>query len=48
MSVSITTAAYAVLAFLFWPSRAEEYFSISTPDVFAAGRPGSDEDYAHL
>lgn len=48
LTVSITTAAYAVLAFLFWPSRAEEYFAIATPDVFTANRPGSDEDYAHL
>jgi len=27
---------YSVLSFLLWPSRAEEYFNISTPDVMKA------------
>jgi len=33
ISLLITTAAYTVLVFLLWPSRAEEYFDISTPDI---------------
>lgn len=45
--VGITWLAYAALAFLFWPSRAEEAFSISTPDVMSVGGR-SQEDYATL
>lgn len=45
-SVGVTTIAYAILVFLFWPSRAEEYFSIATPDVM--GERNYDEDYATL
>lgn len=46
--VGITWLAYAVLAFLFWPSRAEEAFSISTPDVMAGGAGRSELDYQTL
>jgi len=31
--VAFSLAGYAVLSFLLWPSRAEEFFNISTPDV---------------
>jgi len=31
--VVFSFAAYATLSFLLWPSRAEEFFNISTPDV---------------
>lgn len=46
--VGITWLAYAVLAFLFWPSRAEEAFSISTPDVMSGGAGRSELDYQTL
>jgi hypothetical protein len=36
VTLLISTAAYMVLSFLLWPSRAEEYFNISTPDVMRA------------
>lgn len=31
VTLLVSTAAYMVLSFLLWPSRAEEYFNISTP-----------------
>lgn len=46
-TVGITTLAYAIVVFLFWPSRAEEYFSINVPDAFV-GNGRSSEDYATL
>lgn len=36
VSLIVSTAGYAVLSYLLWPSRAEEYFNISTPDVMKA------------
>lgn len=36
VSLLISTAGYMVLSYLLWPSRAEEYFNISTPDVMKA------------
>jgi len=33
MEVTFNTMAYFVFAWFLWPSRAEEYFQISTPDV---------------
>jgi len=38
VDVTFNTVAYFVLSFLLWPSRAEEYFCISTPDVMTAGK----------
>lgn len=35
-SVLVSTFGYMVLSFMLWPSRAEEYFCISTPDVMKA------------
>jgi hypothetical protein len=35
-NTAVNLIGYAVLSYLLWPSRAEEYFSISTPDVMRA------------
>jgi hypothetical protein len=32
-TLTITVLAYAILSFLFWPSRAERYFQLAVPDV---------------
>lgn len=32
-TLSITILAYSIMAFLFWPSRAEKYFKIDLPDL---------------
>lgn len=37
ISLLISTAAYTFLAWLLWPSRAEEYFSISASDTMTSG-----------
>lgn len=33
MSLTVSTTAYAALAIMLWPGRAEAYFRISTPDI---------------
>jgi len=33
LQLSLTVLAYWILSFLFWPSRADEYFSINTPNI---------------
>lgn len=45
LTVCVTSVAYSVLVFLFWPSRADEYFAIATPDIM--GRLDA-EDYSSL
>merc|ERR1712130_26836 len=37
VSLLISTAGYTFLSYLLWPTRAEEYFSISAPDTMTAG-----------
>jgi len=44
-NLCISTGAYIVLIFLFWHSRAEEYFSITVPDVMSGAGITGDEDY---
>jgi len=36
VTLILSVTGYAVLSFFLWPSRAEEYFNISTPDVMKA------------
>jgi len=38
-SIIISTIGYSFLAFLLWPSRAEEYFAITSPDPMNQGIP---------
>jgi len=33
LTLTVTTIAYTILAYLLWPSRAEVYFKIKTPDI---------------
>jgi len=33
VAIVISTLAHSVLAFLLWPSRAEEYFTVEKPNV---------------
>jgi len=33
MNLTLTTVAYTILAYLLWPTRAEIYFKIKTPDI---------------
>jgi len=47
-SLSATTVAYAVLGYLLWPTRAEHYFKIKTPDVATASLSGALAQYEHL
>ena len=48
-TVGISTLAYMILVGLFWHSRAEDAFSIATPDVMAGSRINTvHEGYAHL
>jgi len=37
MTLLISTAGYCFLAFLLWPTRAEDYFTISAPDPMSSG-----------
>jgi len=44
VSVIVSTLAYSVMAFLLWPSRAEEYFAVDKPNV----QSSSLQHYEHL
>jgi len=37
ITLTISSAMYCVMAWLLWPTRAEAYFRINTPDVAAQG-----------
>jgi len=37
LSLLLSTAGYSFLSYLLWPTRAEEYFTISAPDTMTSG-----------